>query len=349
MTMTTTLADRPNQVSTSAGAAGTIGTDGTTDRPDHVTPERRSDDPVSEPRSDHRVSEPRSDHREVNSRLFAERVEVRQRIARLEQQGESAANRSRLRRLHRRLEELTSEIVSENLGLVRSYTRRFGGAANADTRAEFESAGLLGLMRAVDSYEPDRGPFGQWAFKPIQREVLRAVRDRDHPNLNHGDFEKRPVILRTQRELRSIDDSYEPSFAEIAAAAGVTVAQVQRVLDPPRLDSISDQPAHLSDDGDDVGDTDIVSDGPQPDETVISGVTLAGLEKFALSVLDERELFVVVRRFGLDGEPVEKLNEIGDLLALSREAVRQIEAKALAKLQHPMVIARIGRPLATQA
>jgi RNA polymerase primary sigma factor/RNA polymerase nonessential primary-like sigma factor len=286
-------------------------------------------------------------HREINTQLFTERCALLEQIRRLESFAPSVGIDSRLRRSRRRLDELTSEIVTSNLGLVRSYTRRFGGAANADARADFESAGLLGLMRAIDSYEPGRGPFGQWAFKPIQREVLRAVRDRDHPNLNHGDFEKRPLILRTQRDLRSIDDSYEPSFAEIAAAADVTVAQVQRVLDAPKLDSISDQRSTFMDDGDDLGDEDIVSSDALPDEMLLSGLTLDGLQHIALRVLDQRELFVVVRRFGLDGEPVEKLNEIGDLLGLSREAVRQIESKALAKLQHPMVVAKIGRPLAS--
>lgn len=284
-------------------------------------------------------------HREANAQLFSERGDLLAQIQRLETLERSVGVDSRLRRTRRRLDQLTGEIVTGNLGLVRSYTRRFNGAANADARSDFESAGLLGLMRAIDSYEPGRGPFGQWAFKPIQREVLRAVRDRDHPNLNHGDFEKRPLILRTQRQLRSIDDSYEPSFAEIAVAADVTVAQVQRVLDAPKLGSISDTRSTFMDDGDDLGDEDIVSDGALPDEMLLSGLTLAGLQHVAVKILDERELFVVVRRFGLDGEPVEKLNEIGELLGLSREAVRQIEAKALAKLQHPMVIAKIGRPI----
>lgn len=286
-----------------------------------------------------------SAHREANAQLFAERCDLMDRIARLEASEPSTAVTSRLRRSRRRLDDLTGEIVSGNLGLVRSYTRRFGGGSNADARADFESAGMLGLMRAIDSYEPGRGPFGQWAFKPIQREVLRAVRDRDHPNLNHGDFEKRPLILRTQRQLRSIDESYEPSFAEIAAAADVTIAQVRRVLDAPKLDSISDQRSTEMDDGDDMGDEDIVSPDALPDHMLISSLTLESLHSVALRVLDERELFVVVRRFGLDGEPIEKLNEVGGLLGLSREAVRQIESKALAKLQHPMVVAKIGRAL----
>lgn len=288
-------------------------------------------------------------HRETNAQLFAERNELRDQLSRIESLEETPTLRRRRRRMIRRLDELTQQIVDANLGLVRSYTRRFGGAANADARAEFESAGMLGLMRAVDSYDADRGPFGQWAFKPIQREVLRAVRDRDHPNLNHGDFEKRPLILRTQRELRAIDPGYEPSFAEIAAASGVTTAQVQRVLDPPRLGSVSDQAASQSDGDEDAGDREIVSDGPEPDETIISQMTLTDLRSFALETLDHRETFVVVRRFGLDGEPVDRLNEIGEMLALSREAVRQIEAKALAKLQHPMVISKIGRPKAPKA
>ena len=140
--------------------------------------------------------------------------------------------------LRRGLDEVTSQIVSYNMGLVRSYTRRFGGTASAEDRADFESAGLLGLMRAVDSYDPDCGTFGQWAFKPIQREVLQAVRDIDHPNLNLGDFEKRPAILRRSASCRVDRRGYQPSDDEVAAAAGVTVAQVRRVLAPRLLDPI---------------------------------------------------------------------------------------------------------------
>ena len=72
-------------------------------------------------------------------------------------------------------------------------------------------------------------------------------------------------------------------------------------------------------------------------------MTLSALKTFGLAALDARELYVIVRRFGLDGEPEDKLADIGETLALSREAVRQIEAKAIAKIQHPLVLRKIHR------
>jgi len=287
-----------------------------------------------------RANEATEKFRDDNTALFRERTELKGELERLEADGADVSTRRRVRMLRRRIDEVTSQIVSYNMGLVRSYTRRFGGTASAEDRADFESAGLLGLMRAVDSYDPDCGTFGQWAFKPIQREVLKAVRDIDHPNLNLGDFEKRPAILRAQRELQSIDESYQPSNDEIAAAAGVTTAQVRRVLAPPRLSSIHQT---IGDGETDLSET-IESTDPLPESTIISKMTLTALGSHGLTALDARELYVIVRRFGLDGEPLEKLTEIGETLALSREAVRQIESKALAKLQHPIVLMRLSKP-----
>jgi RNA polymerase sigma factor (sigma-70 family) len=277
-------------------------------------------------------------YRDGNVALFRRRAELRAELVEATERDDVTARRLRL--LRRELDDVTAQIVDYNMGLVRSYTRRFAGAASADDRAEFESAGLLGLMRAIDSYDPDSGAFGQWAFKPIQREVLRSVRDVDHPNLNLGDFEKRPAILRAFRQLQGIDESYRPSDEEVAAAAGVTVAQVGRVLAPAQLTSMH-QPVG-DDDQVELGET-IASDDPGTESTVISKLALLALEEFGLRALDSRELYVIVRRFGLDGEPSEKLAEIGESLALSREAVRQIESKALAKLQHPIVLRKLNR------
>lgn len=277
------------------------------------------------------------DYRDANTTLFQRRRELQEELDGV-QDPEDFAMRRRVRMLRRQLDDVTSQIVTLNMGLVRSYTRRFGGAASADHRAEFEAAGMLGLMRAINSFDPESGAFGQWAFKPIQREVLKSVRDADHPNLNIGDFEKRPAILKAFRQLQGIDTAYTPSDAEVAAAAGVTVGQVRRVLAPPRLESI-DQPAH--DDADSVVSDTVASNDPSAEDHLLSKLTLQALDTFGLKALNPRELYVIVRRFGLDGEPADRLADIGDTLALSREAVRQIEAKALAKLQHPIVLRKL--------
>ena len=284
------------------------------------------------------VDQPVDRYRDVNAALFVQRRELR--AAWEAASADATISKRQKRRLRRQLDEVTAQIVDYNIGLVRSYTRRFGGAASTQDREEFESAGLLGLMRAIDSYEPESGAFGQWAFKPIQREVLRSVRDVDHPNLNLGDFEKRPAILRAYAQLRGADESYRPSDDEVAAAAGVTVAQVRRVLAPAQVSSMH-RPAGDDESGE-LGDT-IPSEDPATESVVIAKLALVALQEFGLKALDSRELYIIVRRFGLDGEPPEKLAVTGQSLGLSREAVRQIEAKALAKLQHPIVLRKLNR------
>jgi RNA polymerase sigma factor (sigma-70 family) len=281
-------------------------------------------------------------YHDVNSGLFERRRDLLQRIAELDALGDEidAAGRIAIKRLRRQLNEVTTQVVSANLGLVRSYCRRFTSNSSRDDSADFEAAGMLGLMRAIDSFDPSQGRFGHWAFKPIQREVLRAVRGADHQNVSLGDFERRPEILRAYRQLQGDETEHKPSYQEVATAVGATVDQVRRVIAPPRFESVHNP---VGDSGDvTLGDT-IECQSPGPEPTVMASMTLSALKTFGLATLDPRELFVLVRRFGLDGEPEDKLADIGETLGLSREAIRQIEAKAIAKIQHPMVLRKIQR------
>jgi RNA polymerase nonessential primary-like sigma factor len=282
-----------------------------------------------------------------NAVLFQHRTELKEALDRLADLDDPDTEaRRRLRVLRRKIDEVTGEILEFNIGLVRSYTRTFSATASAQNREDFESAGLLGLMRAVDSYEAEAGAFGQWAFLPIRREVLRAVRASDHPNMNLGDFEKRPAVMSALRRLQAIDDSYRPSIEEVAALAGASVSQVRRVLAPVRVDTIHRAPV---DGGDAKHSDEIPSPDPSPEAAVLSNLALAALKTYGPQALDDRELYVIVRRFGLGREPAQTLADIGADLGISREAVRQIESKALARLQHPTMLRRLQAAMDTDA
>jgi len=273
-----------------------------------------------------------------NNELFAQRIELKQRLALLEQSDiDHPAVKREARVLKRAVDVVTEQIVEFNRGLVRAYCGRFTSTSSRSDAEDFMSAGMLGLMRAIDTYDPAQGKFSSWAFPPIRREVLRAVRQADHPTVNTSDFERRPEILKAYRTLKGSDEQPDPTHEEVAAVVGARPDQVARVLHPVTLES-ADRSS-----GTRQGLEHVASDAVGPDAQVVSALTVRALWAHGLGALDDRERYVLCRRFGLDGEPEERLADLGVTLNLSREAVRQIEAKALAKMQHPLVLKKISR------
>ena len=275
-----------------------------------------------------------------NDELFARRMELQERLTDLRKRADSCEldmlAELALRRTEREFDDITYEIMVANFGLVRRYVAMFT-SKSSEHGEDFESAGKVGLLWAIASYDPGRGPFASWAFKPIQREVLRAVRDADHPNLNPGDFEKRPAILAAEHAYLAEAGPDAPlDYADISRRAGVTVAQVRRVLDAPRLDSLHAPATGQGEE--DVGWEDRLPDPSlNIEDEVLLRFDLRALNSHGLPNLDPRERYVLTRRFGLDGEPEQALRVIGERLGLSREGVRQIQQKALAKLLQPFV------------
>jgi RNA polymerase sigma factor (sigma-70 family) len=273
-----------------------------------------------------------------NDELFTRRKEVQERLAALradaDARGHDMTSELAMRRAERELEDLTQEILWQNFGLVRRYVATFTSRSNKHIE-DFESAGKVGLLWAIFTYDPARGPFSSWAFRPIQREVLRAVRDADYPNLNPADFEKRPAILAAERAvLEEAGPGAAVDHAEIARRAGVTEAQVLRVLDPPRLDSLYTPLSGRDDDA--PWHERLPAPSAGVEDQVLFRFDLQLIGDRGLPNLDHRERYVLARRFGLDGEPEQSLRIIGEQLGLSREGVRQIQQKALAKLAEPI-------------
>jgi len=268
--------------------------------------------------------------RDRNDAMFRHLTEITERISDLPP-GVNGRPNPMVHRLRRELDEGTQRIVEANQGLVRSYVKRFTTGASIDDARDFNDAGTLGLMQAIATYQVGKGTLASWAYKRIQCEVLEAVRAADHPTISAVDFARRPAILRAVRQLAATQESYIPSYAEIAAAADATVGQVRRVLEAPCLDSLA-APVGGDSDGTTLGDT-IADEKADVDGTVLAKIDIESLERYGLACLDARELFVIARRFGLGTEPPQYLLAIGEILGLSRETVREIEVKALAKMQ----------------
>lgn len=285
------------------------------------------------------------EYNDRNQDLFSRRALARLKLAEAESGGDMrAAERAR-----RAIDTIDTELIELNYGLVWNYVRKFTSTTSQEDSQDFESAALLGLMRAISTYDPARGAkFSTWAYKPIQRECLRAVREADFKQLNPGDFEKRPEILRLARQqekLHGSEDGEMPpghtlDYQAIATEARTSVATVKRVLHSSTIETLS----RPMGEGGTAELADILEDeGPHVDDTVLHNQELKNLEACILESLESRELFVICRRFGLDGEPAQRLSAIGDILGLSREAVRQIESKALSKMNHPTVRRRLSR------
>lgn len=278
-----------------------------------------------------------------NPQLLRERAALAAQVAALEAAGEDSWDaRDALRRARLRLDEVTGELVRANLGLAHSYAARFaGGGAAPEAVDDFYAAAVAGLVRAVMTCDPELGKFGPWAYRHMRKEVLAAVRQADHPNLNAGDFEARPGVLRAEAALSRDRPGARPSHEQVAAAAGVTVEQVRRIRDAPRVASLD---APLGDSAD-AGTLADLLDAPGADaaEQLVADLQVRVLLRDCLPCLEPREVFVLLRRFGLDGEPPMPLATIGEPLGLPRETVRQLQEKAYAKLNHPVLARRLAR------
>lgn len=279
-----------------------------------------------------------------NQELFSLRAQTVKDLGALTKKpSKSAAVARKVNKLRKDLEKIDTKIVMLNYGLVINYVKKFTASSTRDDSRDFEGAAVVGLMRAINSYDPKYGSkFSTWAYKPIQRECLKAVRDADFKQLNPGDFEKRPDILRAAKkvELASKSPAGFIDYAAIAKESGASIEAIKRVLHSPALDSLS---RPLGDEGEgDLGET-VVDPGSTVEDLVLNKQEVTSLERYGLSSLDDREMYVIVRRYGLDGDPVQRLSAIGSHLKLSREAVRQIEAKALSKLNHPVVRRKLVR------
>jgi RNA polymerase primary sigma factor len=251
----------------------------------------------------------------------------------LEEPGKLAEEIANISCVFEEYESAKRDLSGGNLRLVVSIAKKYRnrGLSFLDIIQE----GNTGLMRAVDKYEYKRGyKFSTYATWWIRQAITRAIAD-------HARTIRIPVhMIETMSKLRNIaknllqDLGREPTIEEIAEAAEMPVSEARRVMKISRHPISLDRPVGESEDSY-FGDFIEYDGADNPSESAASEMLRNRIDQ-VLKTLTYREREIIKLRYGIGDGYTYTLEEVGRIFKVTRERVRQVEAKAIRKLQHPV-------------
>ena len=269
-----------------------------------------------------------------SDKINSVRAELKQLMKRTLESPSSLRRRAaELRQQFRDFENVKRELSSGNLRLVVSIAKKYRnrGLSFLDLIQE----GNTGLMRAVDKYEYRRGfKFSTYATWWIRQAITRAIADQARTiRIPVHMIDVLTKLRNTAKQLQQ-ELGREPTTEETARAADVSLEETERVLDIGRHPVSLDRPIG---DGDDCSFGEFVEDHSteNPYKLANNGLLRERIEEL-LKTLTYREREIIRLRYGLADGYSYTLEEVGRIFKVTRERVRQIEAKAVAKLQNPV-------------
>jgi RNA polymerase primary sigma factor len=229
-------------------------------------------------------------------------------------------------------EAARAHLIQANLRLVVSVAKKYVGRGLSFL--DLIQEGNIGLMKATDKFDYTRGfKFSTYATWWIRQAITRAISDQSRTirlPVHVGETINR--VKKTSHRLQQILER-EPTQEEIARAMDITDEKVRQVLDVARHPVSLEAPVGNEGDaflGDFIEDESM----PAPIEIAAQQLLKAQIGE-ALSKLTERERKIILLRFGIEDGRFRTLEEVGREFGITRERIRQIEAKALRKLRHP--------------
>jgi RNA polymerase primary sigma factor len=195
------------------------------------------------------------------------------------------------------------------------------------------SEGNIGLINAIEKYDPDKGyHFISYAVWWIRQSILKAVYEKSRMiRLPLNRANELVQIEKVRKELTKLNGE-DPGAEEIAFNVGISVADVKKLMNISR-DLVSLEAPAMNEDSV-LGDF-IEDDQYQAPDAYVMDQLLSEDINLALDTLTDKESEILERRFGLNGKKPLSLKEIGDQFGLTKERIRQIEKKAITRLQHP--------------